>query len=642
MIKAIYDLDMTPMRTLPIIINVSQYDDLGRTLVFNLFSSSGKWTAPTSAAVTFEGGKPDGKFFSYNCAYSNGTVTVTIQQQMTAVAGKVRCKIKVKSGDKVVESAPIIMVVDAAAVPDGSDMSKSDINDAIANATQKIVDQVKDSIPSDYSQLSTDVSSLKQDLEDWTGEKKHNPVWTKERVSSSGVISANGYYLLSDILNPNGEKISVKFVGVDKNVKCFAAQWTTSGVFVGGSVSPIMTEDFVIDNGNVIRIQAFYNTTSTNISPYEEIVKSSFKITIGSTKDGYSYNISKEALKEVLKIERPMRDILLVIPDKFWIDKTKKQAVYLDNVMFNGSYKEVYSKSSYKAKYEFDEGFIYENTNSGQDIINIDFLNNRKSITAVPNIISYTPSQISGVKKILIIGDSLTASGRYPRTLQTNLKSMGMETEFIGTVGTTVSTVKHEGHAGWRAYTYAYCAKGSDDYANLTGDNPFYSTSAGRFQFSHYMVTNGFNSLDAVVLAIGTNDTIRDNHTSDDEILRYYHLIIDSIKQYDENIKIFIWLEPLRALTNHSYTMRDKAFVNVINKLQHFQGDNQYSQKVTLLPIGMFIDPYSYPTTKMEISAVTQKTFDYISDTVHGENDWIFQNQIADAMATSLYYNLIN
>lgn len=164
MLKSIFDLDMTPNRTLPLIVNVSQYDDIGRTLVFNLFSSSGKWTAPTSAAVTFEGGKPDGKFFAYNCAYSNGTVTVTIQQQMTAVAGKVRCKIKVTSGDKVVESAPIIMVVDAAAVPDGSDMSKSDINDAIANATQKIVDQVKDNIPSDYSQLSTDVSSLKQDL----------------------------------------------------------------------------------------------------------------------------------------------------------------------------------------------------------------------------------------------------------------------------------------------------------------------------------------------------------------------------------------------------------------------------------------------------------------------------------------------
>ena len=208
MIKAIYDLDMTPRRTLPIIINVSQYDDIGRTLVFNLFSSSGKWTAPTSAAVTFEGGKPDGKFFAYNCAYSNGTVTVTIQQQMTAVAGKVRCKIKVKSGDKVVESAPIIMVVDAAAVPDGSDMSKSDINDAIANATQKIVDQVKDNIPSDYSQLSTDVSSLKQDIGDLSSEngidyKQINGQLTQRKTVLKDTSSDGSCYVSNDVVKSN-------------------------------------------------------------------------------------------------------------------------------------------------------------------------------------------------------------------------------------------------------------------------------------------------------------------------------------------------------------------------------------------------------------------------------------------------------
>lgn len=208
MIKAIYELDMTPRRTLPIIINVSQYDDIGRTLVFNLFSSSGKWTAPTSAAVTFEGGKPDGKFFSYNCAYSNGTVTVAIQQQMTAVAGKVRCKIKVTSGDKVVESAPIIMVVDAAAVPDGSDMSKTDINDAIANATQKIVDQVKDNIPSDYSQLSTDISSLKQDIDNVAinGIYQHNYVlsWEQGKFKyESGLIfyGDENYAIHSNFIN---------------------------------------------------------------------------------------------------------------------------------------------------------------------------------------------------------------------------------------------------------------------------------------------------------------------------------------------------------------------------------------------------------------------------------------------------------
>lgn len=166
MIKAIYDLDMTPRRSLPIIINVSQNDDLGRTLVFNLFSSTGTWTAPDSATATLEGGKPDGKFFSFNCTYSKGTVTAIIQQQMTAVSGKVVCKVKVQSGNKVIESAPIYMMVDAAGIPDGADMSKSDVNDAVAAATKKIVEQVAGSIPEDYSALNKSVDELKQDKVD--------------------------------------------------------------------------------------------------------------------------------------------------------------------------------------------------------------------------------------------------------------------------------------------------------------------------------------------------------------------------------------------------------------------------------------------------------------------------------------------
>lgn len=198
MVKSVFDLDMTPGRMLPLIINVSQYDDIGRTIVFNLYSSVGAWTAPTSASVTFEGGKPDGKFFAYNCAYSNGTVTVTIQQQMTAVAGKVRCKVKVKSGNKVVESAPIIMVVDAAAVPDGSDISKTDINDAVANATQKIVDQVKNNIPSDYAQLSTDVSSLKEDLKHTTDNTGLGDKTVILDSWESGGYNADGTYVTSD------------------------------------------------------------------------------------------------------------------------------------------------------------------------------------------------------------------------------------------------------------------------------------------------------------------------------------------------------------------------------------------------------------------------------------------------------------
>lgn len=303
MIKAIYDLDMTPRRTLPIIINVSQYDDIGRTLVFNLFSSSGKWTAPTSAAVTFEGGKPDGKFFAYNCAYSNGTVTVTIQQQMTAVAGKVRCKIKVTSGDKVVESAPIIMVVDAAAVPDGSDMSKSDINDAIANATQKIVDQVKDSIPSDYAQLSTDVNSLKQDIDNFrfyesNGFFKFISNWHNGDVDSVGEFVDSKSTRRSDKVEASLLKC-VEIITHNHN-GCSVREWDINGRYLGSSwvtssesiESRTNTFDFKSDTAYI----AFTITGSNNYNANENNVD--IKIFIED------YFLNDKSLQKALKIKK--------------------------------------------------------------------------------------------------------------------------------------------------------------------------------------------------------------------------------------------------------------------------------------------------------------------------------------------------
>lgn len=295
MIKAIYELDMTPRRTLPIIINVSQYDDIGRTLVFNLFSSSGKWTAPTSAAVTFEGGKPDGKFFSYNCAYSSGTVTVIIQQQMTAVAGKVRCKIKVKSGDKVVESAPIIMVVDAAAVPDGSDMSKSDINDAIANATQKIVDQVKDSIPSDYSQLNADVSSLKQDLVDFDNEKI-NKEFLYEIDGSNGQLSSTKIMDVSG----NGEiaKVVADSVYRDNLIPIpDIKENTVNGLTYSAvdgivSVSGIASTYTLIDLGVNLAIMDGINNIGYKIFIFDGTMPSGVSIVLGIAINGYTKSIT--------------------------------------------------------------------------------------------------------------------------------------------------------------------------------------------------------------------------------------------------------------------------------------------------------------------------------------------------------------
>ena len=161
---------MVPDKGSPIHINVSQNDDKCRTFIFKLYSSDGSWTAPASATATIEGRKDDGKFFSFACTYSNGEVTVIVQQQMVAVAGKVRCKIKLVSGAETIESAPFYFVVNPKSMPVNADMSKSDVVDAVAKATQKIVDQVAGSIPQDYVKLNEDVSGLKSDLGDTSNE----------------------------------------------------------------------------------------------------------------------------------------------------------------------------------------------------------------------------------------------------------------------------------------------------------------------------------------------------------------------------------------------------------------------------------------------------------------------------------------
>ena len=163
MIEVRYNLNMVPDKGSPIHINVSQNDDKCRTFIFKLYSSDGSWTAPASATATIEGRKDDGKFFSFACTYSNGEVTVIVQQQMVAVAGKVRCKIKMVSGAETIESAPFYFVVNPKSMPVNADMSKSDVVDAVAKATQKIVDQVAENIPEDYVKLNEDVSGLKSD-----------------------------------------------------------------------------------------------------------------------------------------------------------------------------------------------------------------------------------------------------------------------------------------------------------------------------------------------------------------------------------------------------------------------------------------------------------------------------------------------
>lgn len=237
MIEVRYNLNMVPDKGSPIHINVSQNDDKCRTFIFKLYSSDGSWTAPASATATIEGRKDDGKFFSFACTYSNGEVTVVVQQQMVVVAGKVRCKIKLVSGAETIESAPFYFVVNPKSMPVNADMSKSDVVDAVAKATQKIVDQVAESIPEDYVKLNEDVSGLKSDLTDFyeSGEQiKFEQGWFDVSTGEDNkkLNRCKIKLLLKQrnrlAIKPNGFCYNVLIFGKNGDVKLYYNDWMST------------------------------------------------------------------------------------------------------------------------------------------------------------------------------------------------------------------------------------------------------------------------------------------------------------------------------------------------------------------------------------------------------------------------------
>lgn len=136
-------------------------------------------------------------------------------------------------------------------------------------------------------------------------------------------------------------------------------------------------------------------------------------------------------------------------------------------------------------------------------------------------------------KKGLVIGDSFVAYGNIPGALLNAFSDQGKTLTLIGTRGTAPNL--HEGRGGWSARTYC-------DYASA-GEftNPFYNN--GTFDFAYYMTQNGFSGLDYVFINLGINAifnlTFREYSQDYGHEIDSYKKIIESIHDYDSNIKIF-------------------------------------------------------------------------------------------------------
>lgn len=121
------NLSVIPGDALPVI-HLSQYDKNLTTLEFHLFGPIEDYAIPNNSSVTIIGTKPDNTGFEYGCTYSGNTVTVSVRDQMTVVAGNTPAQLRVTdSSGNLLHTLRFILAVEPSALSDSTIISKTEL-----------------------------------------------------------------------------------------------------------------------------------------------------------------------------------------------------------------------------------------------------------------------------------------------------------------------------------------------------------------------------------------------------------------------------------------------------------------------------------------------------------------------------------
>lgn len=124
MLTQSFDLNVIPDSP-PVVIHCDQYDHGTGRFEISLYENSIAYT-PSSATVRIQGTKPDGHGFDNAATISGNVVTADLTDQMSVVAGDVRCQIVVTESYGRIGTFVFILRVQKSALPDDTEMSASD------------------------------------------------------------------------------------------------------------------------------------------------------------------------------------------------------------------------------------------------------------------------------------------------------------------------------------------------------------------------------------------------------------------------------------------------------------------------------------------------------------------------------------
>ena len=223
--------------------------------------------------------------------------------------------------------------------------------------------------------------------------------------------------------------------------------------------------------------------------------------------------------------------------------------------------------------------------------------------------------------KVLLLGDSYTGMGEYQNQANSLLSTNNINVTWLGTLGDAPQY--NEGRGGWRAYTYCHYAETTNaDNEGIASTNPFYNPTTHTFDFSYYMSQNGYSGVDIVFINLGINDTGKTDGTSSNaQIIQDWNTIINSIKEYDENIKIVIWLPTLPCILDGV----GSSYMRYINRirmhkiiLENWKGTNWGNDNIYIIPSFLVTDPKNdYPTELVNRDQFDTEQIKVCTDQIH-------------------------
>lgn len=204
MITQKYSINLIP-KDVPVIVNASQYDKESRTIEFDIYDGNSLFDIPSGATVSVVGTKPDKTGFTYACNIGSGGYSAyfNIKQQMTVLAGKVPCELRIASGSELIGTANFILNVEKSALDDDTIISETDISlieQGIEAAEQ--AEQSAQAAADAVDEAREVVADVQIDLNDI---KAKMPT-TQQTVSTSSVpIPYSAYVMLTDTPPASGQ-----------------------------------------------------------------------------------------------------------------------------------------------------------------------------------------------------------------------------------------------------------------------------------------------------------------------------------------------------------------------------------------------------------------------------------------------------